>query len=193
MSQEDRERWDRQHVETTGTEQPAAFLREIIEGGIWDLPRGRALDVACGKGRNALYLAAQGFDVTAVDVSPVALAAGRRRAEERSLAITWQQADLDNFEFDERSFDLVINFNFLQRSLMPRLLAAVKRGGFFIFETFLIDQQAVGHPHNPDYLLRHNELLHYCRELRVLFYREGKFRDGNEPSFRAGILAQQLD
>jgi hypothetical protein len=85
----------------------------------------------------------------------------------------------------------VINFKYLQRSLIPQLKAAVKRGGFFIFETFLIDQQTMGHPSNPDYLLRHNELLNFCRDLRVLLYREGKLREGSAPSFRAGILAQK--
>jgi tellurite methyltransferase len=192
LSQDDRLRWDRQHAESGGTEQPSSFLREIIESDSWEIPRGRALDIACGKGRNALFLAEQGLDIVAIDISPVALEEGQRRAQEKLLTISWQQADLEQIRLPENSFDLVINFNYLQRSLIPQLKAALKIGGHVIFETYLIDQQAIGHPKNPDYLLAHNELVDLFRELRVLYYREGKFRDGDEPSFRAGILARKI-
>ncbi|MGH7871904.1 MAG: class I SAM-dependent methyltransferase [Candidatus Binatia bacterium] len=192
MSRDDQIRWDKQHANSGKRAQPANFLEEIIENESWAISRGKALDIACGKGRNALFLAERGFDVVAVDVSPVALNEGQRLAKEKSLTITWQQADLESRALPEARFDVVIDFNYLQRSLIPQLKAAVKRGGFFIFETFLIDQQTLGHPSNPDYLLRHNELLNFCRDLRVLFYREGKFRDGSDQSFRAGILAQKI-
>lgn len=192
MSRDDQIRWDQQHADSPRTEQPSSFLREIIESNSWEIPRGRALDIACGKGRSALFLAEQGFVVVAIDISPVALQEGRRRAQEKLLTIAWQQADLEQIRLPENSFDLVINFNYLQRSLIPQLKAALKSGGHVIFETYLIDQQAIGHPKNPDYLLAHNELLDHFRELRVLHYREGKFRDGDEPSFRAGILARKI-
>jgi hypothetical protein len=61
-----------------------------------------------------------------------------------------------------------------------------------MFETYLIDQRAIGHPKNPEYLLAHNELLDHFRGLRVLLYREGKFVDALEPSYRAGIFAQKI-
>lgn len=191
MSQIDRLRWDRQHAESGGTQEPSSSLREIIESDSWEIPRGRALDVACGKARNALFLAEQGFDVVAIDISPVALEEGQKRAQEKSLTISWQQADLEKIRLPENCFDLVINFSYLQRSLIPQLKAALKSGGQVIFETYLIDQQAIGHLKNPDYLLVHNELLDQFRDFRVLYYREGKFHDGDEPSFRAGILARK--
>lgn len=191
MSQDDQIRWDKQHADFTKREKPSSFLREIIESDSWLTSRGRALDIACGKGANALFLAEQGFEVVAIDVSPVGLHVGQRLAKEKSLTIAWQQADLESLALPEESFDLVVNIKYLQRSLIPQLKAAVKRGGFFIFETFLIDQQTLGHPSNPDYLLRHNELLNFCRDFRVLFYREGKSHDGGEASLRAGIVAQK--
>jgi len=191
VSCDDQIRWDKRHGDSAKAEQPASFLREVIESDSWAIPRGRALDIACGKGSNALFLAERGFEVVAIDISPVALREGQQQAEESSLTITWQQADLESIALPEESFDVVINFKYLQRSLIPQLIAAVKRGGFFIFETLLIDQQTMGHPSNPDYLLRHNELLHVCRDLRVLFYREGKLGEGSDLSFRAGILAQK--
>ncbi|HSK29385.1 MAG TPA: class I SAM-dependent methyltransferase [Candidatus Limnocylindria bacterium] len=191
MSNDDQARWDKQHAESGGAEQPSSFLRDIFKSDHWEISRGRALDIACGKGRNALFLADQGFEVVAMDVSPVALEEGRRRAQEKSLPIAWQQADLEQIRLAKNSFELVINFNYLQRSLIAQLKTALKSGGHMIFETYLIDQQAIGHPKNLDYLLAHNELLRYFREFRVLYYREGKFSDGREPSFRSGILARK--
>ena len=192
MSRDDQIRWDKAHAASHKSEQPTSLLAEVIENDSWVIPPGKALDVACGKGRNAVFLAQLGFDVTAIDVSPVALQEGQRLAKEKSLTIKWQQADLASFDLPEAHFDVVINFNYLQRSLVRQLIACLRGGGHLIFETFLIDQQTLGHPSNPDYLLRHNELLNFCRDLRVLFYREGKFRDGSEESFRAGILAQKI-
>jgi tellurite methyltransferase len=188
----DRIRWDRQHGETERAQAPSGFLQEIIDGDHWNLAPGKALDIATGKGRNALFLAARGFQVTGIDISPVGLAQGRLQAEELSLSIAWQEADLENLLLARAEYDLVVNFNYLQRSLIPQIKGALKPGGYVIFETYLIDQQAIGHPQNPRYLLAHNELLHHFRELRILLYREGKFADGAEPSFRAGLLAQKI-
>jgi tellurite methyltransferase len=192
MSQDDQIRWDRQHAQRQTREQPAAFLREVFDRGYWEITPGRALDIACGSGRNALLLAEKGFEVTAVDISLVALARGAQRARQKSLSISWQQADLENYSPDPAAYDLIVNIDYLQRSLMPVIKAALKVGGFVIFETFLIDQQTIGHPKNPNYLLQHNELLGYFRDFRVLCYREGKVIINGDPSFRAGILAQKI-
>jgi 2-polyprenyl-3-methyl-5-hydroxy-6-metoxy-1,4-benzoquinol methylase len=192
MSIKDQVRWDKQHESTHGSTEAQIFLREVFAAEAWPMPRGRALDVACGKGRNALFLAERGFDVVAIDISPVALEEGRRRAAKKNLAITWQQADLEQIQLSEAAYDLVVNFNYLQRSLIPQIKAALKRGGFVIFETYLIDQPAIGHPKNPAYLLEHNELLNFFRDFRVLYYREGQFSEAGEPAFRAGIFAQKI-
>jgi len=84
----------------------------------------------------------------------------------------------------------MVNFNYLQRSLIPQIKKSLKSGGHVIFESYLIDQRIVGHPKNPAYLLGHNELLDLFRGLRVLYYREGKFKGGQE-AYRAGIFAQK--
>jgi 2-polyprenyl-3-methyl-5-hydroxy-6-metoxy-1,4-benzoquinol methylase len=164
----------------------------MLESAAWSLPRGRALDLACGKGRNSLYLAECGFKVVAMDISSVALAEGQRRAAAKQLSIDWRHEDLENVQFDEAGFDLIVNFNYLQRSLISRIKRAVRHGGHVIFETYLIDQIAIGHPKNPDYLLRHNELLEHFHDFRVLYYREGQFSEGGDAFHRAGILAQRI-
>ena len=192
MSLDDRIRWERQYGQSGAPEKPSAFLKEILDGGHWDITRGQALDIASGAGRNALFLAEKGFDVTAVDIAQPGLDQGARRAAERSLSISWQQTDLENVGLPPGPYHLIVNINYLQRSLVPHIKSALAPGGYIVFETYLIDQQTIGHPKNPDYLLAHNELLNYFRDLRVLYYREGKLTDGAEPSFRAGILAQKL-
>ena len=192
LGSDDQARWDKQHAEVRGVETPASFLRQVFETDVWQLPRGRALDIACGQGRNSLYLAEGGFEVVAMDISAVALNEARKQAELKRLPIDWRQTDLEAVRLDEAAYDLIVNFNYLQRSLIPQIKRAVKHGGYIIFETYLIDQIAIGHPKNPDYLLRHNELLEHFREFRILCYREGKFSDNGEASYRAGILAQRI-
>ena len=191
MTTGDQVRWDRQHAAGHGSNHASGFLKEILLSDSWPIPRGRALDIATGKGRNAIFLAEHGFDVVAIDVSPVALDEARQRAAGKSLSISWQQADLERIELPEATYDLVVDFNYLQRSLIPQIKAALKPGGHVIFETYLTGQEILGHPKNPAYLLRHNELLELFRDFRVLCYREGKFSAGEETAFRAGILAEK--
>jgi tellurite methyltransferase len=191
MSSDDQTRWDRQYALSSGADQPSSFLRQILDSDAWDIPRGLALDIAAGTGRNAIFLAERGFRVVAIDISSIALDEGRRRAEKKSLAISWQQADLEQIELPQAAYDLIVNFNYLQRSLFPQIRKALKINGRLIFETYLIDQQAIGHPKNLAYLLHHNELLEQFRHFRVLYYHEGKFTDAKQPAFRAGIFAEK--
>ncbi len=193
MATDDQIRWNRQHAVSHGSDQASGFLKEVLLSGSWLIPRGRALDIASGKGRNAIFLAEQGFDVVAIDVSPVALDEAGKRATQKSLSISWQQADLEQIELPKTTYDLIVNFNYLQRSLIPQIKAALRQGGHVIFETYLIGQEMIGHPKNPAYLLRHNELLDFFRDFRVLCYREGKISGGEETAFRAGLLAQKLN
>ena len=191
MALDDRARWDEKHAAEQTTQKPSSFLKEIFECDSWPLPKGRALDIATGKGRNAIFLAEHGFQVVGIDISPVALNTARRAAKEKSLTIDWQEADLERIELPTIHYDLVLNFNYLQRSLVPQIKKTLKPGGWVIFGTYLIDQQTIGHPINPEYLLLHNELLDVFRDFRVLSYREGKFLQSGEGAFRAALLAQK--
>jgi 2-polyprenyl-3-methyl-5-hydroxy-6-metoxy-1,4-benzoquinol methylase len=192
MSRDDELRWDLQHGAAQGLERPSSFLAEIFAAGTWDIPTGSALDVACGKGWNTVYLAERGFEVTGLDISSVALEEARRRARAKSLPVVFEQADLEKIQLPHARYDLIINFNYLQRSLVPQLRSALKTGGHVVFETYLIDQKEIGHPTNPDYLLAHNELLDLFASFRVLCYREGKFVENGKIAFRAGLLARKV-
>ena len=68
---------------------------------------------------------------------------------------------------------MIICFNYLQRSLIPQIKDGLRKGGMVVYETFIVDQAQFGKPKNPDYLLRHNELLNMFRDFRCLRYREG--------------------
>jgi SAM-dependent methyltransferase len=192
MSHDDQLRWDRQHAAQHSDEKPSSFLVKTLSSGDWPLSAGRALDVACGKGRNALYLAERGFQVTGIDISAVALAEARRRALSRSLSVDFLQADLEAAPLAEAQYDLIVNFNYLQRSLIPQLHSALKPGAHIIFDTYLIDQKEIGHPKNAEYLLAHNELLRLFAGARILYYREGRISEASAVAFRARLLAQRV-
>ena len=108
MARDDQEKWDRRYADAQGPDGPSNFLAEILSAEAWSIPPGRALDVACGMGRNALFLATRGFEVTALDISIVALAEARRRALARSLAVSWQQADLEQIQLPQARYDLIV-------------------------------------------------------------------------------------
>ena len=190
MAADERERWDSKHTAEQEPGEPAAFLRQIFQTGPWEIQPGRALDIATGKGRNALFLAEQGFTVDAIDISEVGLQQAQRQAEKQGLTLNWIQADLASFEFPDSAYDLILNINFLLRSLVPKMKKALRPGGYIIFDTYLIDQQDLGHPRNPAYLLNHNELLDLFRGFRILCYQEGKFFADGKESFRAELLGQ---
>ena len=191
MALDDQARWDRQHAAKRAIQETATFLKEIFEGDRWSISLGQALDLAAGKGQNAIFLAERGFEVLGIDISLIALEEARKSAEEKSLNVNWQQADLDVIELPPLRYNVVLNFNYLQRTLLPQIKRTLKPGGWVVFETYLIDQQTIGQPKNSDYLLLHNELLDFFRDFRVLYYREGKFPQSGEGAFRARLLAEK--
>ncbi|MBI3752846.1 MAG: class I SAM-dependent methyltransferase [Deltaproteobacteria bacterium] len=141
------------------------------------LPKGKALDIACGEGRNAVFLAKNGYDVDAVDISGMAIERGREAAAQQGVKVNFIQADLENYRISEEGYDLIVNFNYLQRTLVPSIKGGLKRGGVVVFETFTLGQQAIGHPKNPEFLLKPNELLKLFEGLHIFFYREGIFEE----------------
>ena len=138
------------------------------------LPVGRALDVAMGSGLNAIYLAEMGFDVDGVDISPEAVNNAMELARSAGVAINARIENLeDKYYIEKGVYDVIICFNYLQRSLMPQIKDGLRKGGMIVYETFIVDQAQFGKPGNPDYLLQHNELLDMFRDFRCLRYREG--------------------
>lgn len=151
-------------------ERPSAFLVRNIQL----LPKGKALDIAMGRGRNALYLARKGFEVEGIDISSERVAEVTKIACNLGLAIKGTVADMEaGYKIAPGAYDVIICFNYLQRSLFPQIKAGLKNGGLAVYETFTIDQPRFGKPTNPNYLLRHGELRAAFSDLECLRYWEG--------------------
>ena len=165
--------------------EPARFLVENMEL----LPRGRALDLAMGNGRNAVFLAQQGFDVQGVDISAESVKKALELAHDLGVGLKALVADLeDGYRIEKNAFDVIICFNYLYRPLIPQIKEGLCGGGMVVYETFIVDQAQFGKPKNPDHLLRHNELLDYFRDFRCLRYHEGIYEDQRA---LAGIIAEK--
>ena len=137
---------------------------------------GNALDVACGRGRNALWLAAEGFIVRAVDRDAAAIEALNAEAVRAHLQVTGEVVDLEsgNPRLGVSAFDLVVVTHYLHRPLFPSLLAALRTGGTLVYETFTREQARRGKPTNPAFLLERDELRRLVAPLVILAAREGE-------------------
>ena len=167
---------------------PASWLTDNADL----LPRGgRVLDVACGRGRHALWLATRGFDVHAIDKNPDAVAEVIAEANRLRLTLNADVVDLETEtppSLGSQEYDVVIGFNYLHRPLMPTLLGALKPRGRIVYETFTTGQAERGQPTNPAFLLKDGELAELMAPLTVLRSREGAF-DGRSV---ASIVAERL-
>ena len=166
--------------------EPAQFLIENVEL----LPKSRVLDVAMGSGRNSIYLAKMGFNVESVDISPEAVNSALELARKAGVTIKARIADLEgDYLIEKDAYEVIICFNYLQRSLISQIIDGLRKDGIVVYETFIIDQAQFGKPKNPDYLLKHNELLDMFRDFRCLRYREGVVKG---PRAIASIIAQKI-
>jgi tellurite methyltransferase len=188
----DQKRWDKRfgRKEFAFGKEPNSFLKKHF----YLLSKGRALDVATGEGRNAVFLAQNGFEVDAVDISGKGLKKARRLAREKEVKINTFLVDLDQFRIEKEQYDLIVNFYFLKRRLIPRIRNGLKKGGKVIFETYLLEHRALatGGPKQAKYFLKPNELLRLFKDFRILFYREGIFREGGRKKAVASLIAEKI-
>lgn len=178
-----RSKWDRRWREraSAGNTQPDAWLQRITPL----LAPGRTLDLACGSGRNALYLAARGFAVTAVDVSGVALEQLREQAAQAGFAIETQRLDLEQDSLlPAGPFDLLLDFYYLHRPVLAPLLERVAAGGMAVVRTFSCAGDYPPGSVPAEMVLRPGELLDIFSDWDVVLHEEGL-----EPSRKGGSLA----
>lgn len=169
MSVREREKWDRRYAE--GYE-PRRQASQLLRDWIDRLPKGRALDLACGLGRNAIFLAEHGFQVDAIDISRIALQEAGRRAAEKNLSINWIEADLDSYPLPKETYHLVLNSFYINRNLVPAMKEALCPGGFLLFEHHLLAPEPVEGPAEPGFRVRPNEPLRLFLDLHIIFYEE---------------------
>jgi cyclopropane fatty-acyl-phospholipid synthase-like methyltransferase len=170
--EQDRIFWDKKYQTESYIfgKEPVEFLMEHIN----ILPRGKALDIAMGEGRNAVFLAKNGFDVDGVDISEVAIKKAQKLAQEKEVKIHAFVSDLETYALPKDTYHVIACFYYLQRDLIPRMKEGLKRGGVIIFETYTIENLERGFdgPKNKDYLLKPNELLNFFRDFKIIYYRE---------------------
>ncbi len=148
---------------------PSAWVRRfapLIAAG------GAVLDLACGQGRHARYLAGLGYRVEAVDRDAAALAA---LAGVTGVATRCADVEGAPWPYAAGRFDGIVVANYLYRPLLPDLLAALRPGGVLIYETFALGNEKLGRPSNPEFLLRPGELLQWVQgSLEVLAFEQGR-------------------
>lgn len=169
---DDRTAWDKTYARKDYVfgKDPAEFLVKFVD----KLPKGRALDIATGEGRNAVYLAKKGFLVEGVDISVVGLRKARKLAAENGVKIQTVNADLNKYHVKPNTYTTIINFYYLQRSLFPEIKAGLKPGGIVVFETYTIAQakNPGGKSWEKEYLLEPGELKRAFSDLEILHYSE---------------------
>lgn len=200
LSQSDREKWNQRYREGAYAERvhPAAFLAEQVPG-ICALQEEtatqppRALDLACGAGRNAFYLAESGYLVDAIDVSAEALA--RARGSDRAAAqrIQWIEHDLDHgLPPDLPLYDLAIIIRYLDIDLARLAACQLRPGGILVCEAHLITDQEVAGPSGAAFRARVGQLREAAEGLELVSYWEGITRDpDDQPVALARLVARR--
>lgn len=171
MSENERLDWDRRYAE--GEYVPRTWPSPFLEEWLDRLPPGRALDVACGAGRNALRLAAAGYEVEAIDISQAAVDMARKEGDRRGLNVTWRVDDLDAAVLGTGSYDVITVVRYVNRRLWPHLIQALAPHGWLLIEHHLQTTADVDGPSSPEFRLAPQELLRAFGSLRILHYEEG--------------------
>ena len=186
MSNSDRTRWNKKYKNISAPVKPL----DIVVDNIHIAKGKRALDIACGMGRNSKYLASQGFEVDAIDISSVAIENLQNIAN-----IHPQEVDLDSYILPKDEYDFIISTYYLNRDLFPQMIDALRDEGVLVFETFVahIDNQKA--PSNPLFLLKQGELEEYfASRLNIIKSDEFWSEDhmGNRV-MKASIVAKKVE
>src|SRR5262245_44533178 len=170
---------------------PSSFLVDSFHL----LPKGLALDLAMGEGRNAIYLASRGYDVDGVDVNAEAVARARTSARRLGAPIRAVVGNVEDgtYIIPIETYDLIVVFHYLHRPLFQDIREGLKPGGAVVYQTFTTEQARFGRPTNPSHLLRPGELEEVFRDWEVLRTQEGieGGTPASPPRALAGIVARK--
>lgn len=179
MTTHDAAHWNSRYRQCDDDDTPRAC--EVLAENRHLLPvQGDAIDIAAGRGGNALLLAAAGLKTSAWDFSEVALQTLEQLAGDSGLTINTEVRDVLQSPPSPASFDVIVVSYFLERDLAPSLVAALRHGGLLFYQTFTRERTTDHGPRNPDYRLEVNELLGLFSGLRLVHYHEeGLYGDMN--------------
>jgi len=169
MSEQDRKKWNLRYAEDSYHKNNPVTL---VEDWLPSLPVGKALDVACGPGRNAILLAQAGYRVDAIDISREGLNQARQKTENQGLSINWIEHDLDEpYQFD-MDYDLIIVLWYVNLALITRLCGCLAPGGHLLCEEHLITDLEVTGPRSLDYRVAPGVLREAVSGVEVLLCEE---------------------
>jgi len=169
MSEEDRIKWEQRYAEDSYRKNNPVTL---LEDWLPELPLGKALDVACGAGRNSIFLARAGYAVDAIDISATGLQKASENAVSQGLVINWIENDLDQPYDFTHGYDLIVVMWYVNLPLITKLCDCLAPGGFLLSEQHLVTEQAVIGPRSPEYRVRSGALREAVSCLQVLLYEE---------------------
>ena len=165
MSDIDRDKWNQRYAENTWRKGNPVTL---VEDWLPRIPRGKALDVACGAGRNSILLAQQGFEVDAIDISVEGLKLGREQADALGLSINWIEHDLDEpYRFDT-DYNLILVLWYVDLELIQQLCACLAPGGYLLCEEHLQTDDEVAGPGNRNFRVPPGALSDAVNGLEIL-------------------------
>jgi tellurite methyltransferase len=189
VSRAERDKWDARYRAGAYAERshPTALLADWLDR----LPRGRALDVACGAGRNAVFLAASGYVVDAVDISSAGLERGRATAAERGVAVGWHWIDLEEQPdaLPIGPYNLVVWVRYVNAALWPAVVSRLAPGGHVLVEQHLVTSADVVGPTSAAFRLAPGELARAGADLATVYEHEGLLAD---PDGRTAAVAQLI-
>ncbi|GJM05778.1 MAG: type 12 methyltransferase [marine bacterium B5-7] len=186
MNDKTKEKWDRNYDACSSNYPTSA---KVLRQNQHLLPtQGTALDLACGRGANAICLAENGLSVSAWDISASALRHLSNEAERKGLIIKIDSRNISEQPPESNSFDVITVSNFLERELIDTIRNAVKADGLIFYQTFIIDKTSNVGPNNPDYLLGKNELLNLFNDWNIICYKE----EGTVGKIHAGFRNQAM-
>jgi 2-polyprenyl-3-methyl-5-hydroxy-6-metoxy-1,4-benzoquinol methylase len=176
MSDEDREKWDARYATPADApESPSVHLVRLDD----ELPRqGRALDIAGGAGRHAIWLALRGLDVTLVDISPVGLELADKRAAELGVKLSLDCRDLEQEPLPPGPWDVIVSSRYLQRALWLKMRQTLSPGGWLVFLQPTV-RNLERHERPPrGFLIEEGEARHVAEGLELIRYDEGWLDEG---------------
>ena len=185
------EKWNQRHEQRN---MPVAACRVLQEHRHLLPINGRALDVACGLGGNAILLAEAGLSCDALDISDVAISRLNAYAQIHQLTIAAQLLDVEKvgFEFAPMQYDVIAVSYFLYRPLFPLLAAALKPGGLLFYQTFVnASPEIQDGPKNSDFYLQEKELLSQFHGFEILAYNERVDAKNGKITAEAELLARK--
>lgn len=169
MAQEDKIKWNKKYEETPSLLKSREVSKKLVET-IEKVKGKKVLEIACGAGRNSIFLANRGFSVEAFDISDFAIESIKNQNIKN---ITAKVMDLEGYIPSKESYDLIVMTNYLDRELIPNLAKALKKEGILFIETYMNHKDNEKAPSNPDYLLKKNELKSFFNEeYEILDYDE---------------------